>query len=38
VRAVMVPSLMAIMGRYNWWLPSRLARLVRVAPSPLQAR
>ena len=38
VRAVMVPSLMAIMGRYNWWLPSRVARIVRVSPSPLRVR
>jgi len=36
VRAVLVPALMAIMGRYNWWLPSRVARLVRVEPSPLE--
>ncbi len=35
VRAVLVPSLMAVMGRYNWWLPPRIARLVRVEPSPL---
>ena len=35
VRAVMVPALMAIMGRYNWWLPDRVARVVRVQPSPL---
>jgi putative drug exporter of the RND superfamily len=38
VRALLVPSVMAIMGRYNWWLPRRVARIVRVAPSPLQAR
>jgi RND superfamily putative drug exporter len=25
VRALLVPSLMAIMGRWNWWLPTRLA-------------
>jgi RND superfamily putative drug exporter len=36
VRALLVPSLMAIMGRYNWWLPDRLARVVRVQPSPLK--
>ncbi len=36
VRAVMVPSMMAIMGRYNWWLPARVARVVRVAPSRLE--
>jgi RND superfamily putative drug exporter len=35
VRALLVPSLMAIMGRYNWWLPAGVARLVRVPPSPL---
>jgi RND superfamily putative drug exporter len=37
VRALLVPSLMALFGRYNWWLPTRIARIVRVAPSPLEA-
>src|ERR671939_335495 len=36
VRALLVPSLMALFGRYNWWLPARIARLVRVEPSPLE--
>ena len=36
VRALLVPSLMALFGRYNWWLPGSLARIVRVAPSPLE--
>ncbi|HEY3920500.1 MAG TPA: MMPL family transporter, partial [Gaiellaceae bacterium] len=35
VRALLVPSLMAIFGRWNWWLPGPFARAVRVAPSPL---
>jgi RND superfamily putative drug exporter len=35
VRCVLVPSLMALFGRWNWWLPPRMARLVRVRPSPL---
>jgi uncharacterized membrane protein YdfJ with MMPL/SSD domain len=35
VRALLVPALMAVLGRYNWWLPARFARLVGVAPSPL---
>jgi uncharacterized membrane protein YdfJ with MMPL/SSD domain len=35
VRALLVPALMAIMGRWNWWLPARVARAARVAPSPL---
>jgi RND superfamily putative drug exporter len=36
VRAVLVPSLMAVFGRWNWWLPEPIARVVRVAPSPLE--
>src|SRR3954447_8982558 len=35
VRALLVPALMAWFGRWNWWLPARLARVVRVKPSPL---
>jgi uncharacterized membrane protein YdfJ with MMPL/SSD domain len=35
VRAILVPALMAIMGRWNWWLPDRVARVARVQPSPL---
>ena len=38
VRAVLVPSLMALFGRYNWWLPGSLARVVRVPESPLEQR
>jgi RND superfamily putative drug exporter len=37
VRALLVPSLMAIFGRWNWWLPPRVARVMRVPPSPLEA-
>jgi uncharacterized membrane protein YdfJ with MMPL/SSD domain len=37
VRALLVPSLMALFGRWNWWLPSRVAKVVRVPPSPLEA-
>jgi RND superfamily putative drug exporter len=38
VRAVLVPSLMAVLGRWNWWLPARVARLAGVEPSPLTRR
>jgi putative drug exporter of the RND superfamily len=38
VRALLVPSLMAVLGRWNWWLPAPLARVVRVEPSPLEER
>jgi RND superfamily putative drug exporter len=35
VRALLVPALVSLFGRWNWWLPSGLARALRVAPSPL---
>ena len=35
VRAVLLPSLMTVLGPYNWWLPAPIARIVRVPPSPL---
>jgi len=38
VRAILVPSAMALFGRWNWWLPDGVARLVRVKPSPLDGR
>lgn len=31
VRTLLVPALVAIMGRWNWWLPDRLARALRLA-------
>jgi RND superfamily putative drug exporter len=35
VRALLLPSAMALLGRWNWWLPDGVARVARVAPSPL---
>jgi RND superfamily putative drug exporter len=35
VRALLVPSAMAIFGRWNWWLPDGVAKVFRVKPSPL---
>jgi putative drug exporter of the RND superfamily len=32
VRSLLVPSLMALFGRWNWWLPRRLERALRVRP------
>ena len=36
VRCLLVPSMMAILDRWNWWLPPVPAKLVRVRPSPLE--
>ena len=33
VRALLVPAVVSLMGRWNWWLPSLPARLLRVEPS-----
>jgi putative drug exporter of the RND superfamily len=33
VRTLLVPALVAVMGRWNWWMPSGLARLLRIAPA-----
>jgi RND superfamily putative drug exporter len=38
VRALLVPALVSLFGRWNWWLPEWLARLLRVEPSPLAAK
>jgi putative drug exporter of the RND superfamily len=34
VRALLVPALVSLLGRWNWWLPAWAARPLRVAPSP----
>ncbi|MDX6632521.1 MAG: putative drug exporter of the superfamily [Solirubrobacterales bacterium] len=33
IRALLVPALMRLIGRWNWWLPPSAARALRVAPS-----
>jgi RND superfamily putative drug exporter len=38
VRALLVPALVSVLGRWNWWLPAGLARVLRVEPSPLAQR
>jgi putative drug exporter of the RND superfamily len=32
VRAVLVPSVMKLLGEWNWYLPRRLRRLPSLAP------
>jgi RND superfamily putative drug exporter len=38
IRALIVPAVIALMDRWNWWLPRWPARLLRVPPSPLRRR
>jgi RND superfamily putative drug exporter len=35
VRALLVPALVSLFGRWNWWLPGWVARVLFVEPSPL---
>lgn len=35
VRALLVPALVSLLGRWNWWLPGWAATILRVEPSPL---
>jgi putative drug exporter of the RND superfamily len=35
VRALLVPAIVSLLGKWNWWLPTWLARILRVEPSPL---
>ena len=36
VRALLVPAMVSLFGKYNWWLPAGVARILRVEPSPLK--
>ena len=36
VRALLVPALVSLFGKYNWWLPEVVAKVLRVEPSPLK--
>jgi putative drug exporter of the RND superfamily len=36
IRALLVPSSMMLLGRWNWWLPTWTARVLRTRPSPLE--
>ena len=33
VRTLLVPAFVAIMGRFNWWMPDGFARLLRLKPT-----
>jgi putative drug exporter of the RND superfamily len=35
IRALLVPAIMRLLGRWNWWLPRPAARALFVRPSPV---
>ena len=34
IRAVLLPSLMMLLGKYNWWFPEPVRRYCACAPGP----
>jgi RND superfamily putative drug exporter len=36
IRGILAPAVVALLGRWNWWLPDWAARLLRVEPSRVQ--
>ncbi|CAA9549475.1 MAG: Integral membrane protein, partial [uncultured Thermoleophilia bacterium] len=34
IRGILAPAFVALLGRWNWWLPAWAARILRVEPSP----
>jgi putative drug exporter of the RND superfamily len=36
IRGILAPAAVAILGRWNWWLPDWAARLLRVESSPMR--
>jgi RND superfamily putative drug exporter len=37
IRCLLVPAMVALFGRFNWWLPAPLARVLRVTEPPAPA-
>ena len=35
IRVLLLPSVMVLLGRWNWWLPTPVARLIKTSPAPL---
>jgi RND superfamily putative drug exporter len=33
VRALLLPALVSLFGRWNWWMPDRFARILRIPAS-----
>lgn len=33
IRGILAPAAVALLGRWNWWMPTRAARLLRLEPA-----
>ncbi len=36
IRALLLPALVSLLGKWNWWFPSPVANLLRVSTTPLE--
>ncbi len=34
IRSLLLPALIGVLGRWNWWLPAPAAHILRIAPPP----
>jgi RND superfamily putative drug exporter len=37
IRALLVPALVSLLGKWNWWFPKPIAHVLRVPPRPVPA-
>jgi len=37
IRGILAPAVVAVLGRWNWWLPDWAARILRIEPSHAQS-
>ena len=35
IRGLLLPSVMVLLGNWNWWMPTRIARAIKTSPTPL---
>lgn len=35
IRGLLLPSVMVLLGNWNWWMPARIARAMKTSPAPL---
>ena len=35
IRGLLLPSVMVLLGNWNWWMPARIAKIMKTTPAPL---
>ena len=34
IRGMLLPSLMVLLGKWNWWMPDWIGRIIKTTPTP----